>query len=363
MQNKTVVTFKQRAVLAQSSALALATGLLFSSDTALAQSFEATGTVVEGSATIIEGTGTTDVTVNSNSAVIDWDPFDDSGFGDILFQQNGTTATFTNGTGVTDFAVLNRILPVNPNSRIVFDGTVISRIQDGMGGSVAGGTVFFYTPGGIVIGANATFDVGNLGLTTAEPVTDGFGNFMFGDQVIFQNADPNSLIEIQQGAVIDALSEGSYVAMFAPRIRQAGDVYVNGQAVYAAGEAGSITFSPDGLFDIQIDVGSEAGFGSIEHSGSTGGPASSGAGDNHRIYMVAIPKNTSMTMVIQGGSQLGFDIAQSASMEGETVVLAAGYNVTAGEIEELPNPAALGNSFLTIDNNNGPMPGDRKSVV
>ena len=356
MSTKTDVKIKQSNVLAQSSALALATGMLFSANAAYAQSFEGSGVVVEGSATITTSPGTTDVTVESNSAVIDWTPTDNNGFGDILFQQDGTTATFINGSGITDYAVLNRILPADPGRRVIFDGAVISRIQDGMG-STPGGTVFFYTPGGIVIGSNAVFDVGNLGLTTAAPLTDGNGNFIINDTVQFQNADSATAIDIQAGAFIDALSEGSYVAMFAPRIRQAGEIYVNGQAVFAAGEAGSITFSPDGLFDIQIDVGSEAGFGSIEHIGSTGGPASSGAGDNHRIYMVSIPKNTSMTMAIQGGSQLGFDIAQSATMDGNVVVLSAGHNVVGGEIEQAPNPAALGNSFINIDNISGPLVG------
>ncbi len=326
------MAYKNHAALTQSSALALATGLMLASSPAQAQSFLAEGTVVEGSATITEGIDTTDITVDSDSAVIDWAPFDDSGIGDVFFQDFGTTATFTNGTGITDFAVLNRILAVDPTSRIILNGNIISRIQDGMGGSVPGGTVFFYTPGGIIIGADAVIDVGNLGLTTAEPLTDGMGNFIVGDTVDFQQADGFSDISIEQGAQIDALSEGSYVALFAPRIVQDGEINVNGQAAFVAAEAGTITFSPDGLFDIQVDVGTDAGFGAIEHSGSTGGPASMGMGDNHRIYMVTVAKNTAATLLIQGGSELGFDIAGSASMDGETVVLSGGYNITVGDI-------------------------------
>ncbi|MEP3421670.1 MAG: hypothetical protein ABJN35_08050 [Erythrobacter sp.] len=326
------MAYKNHLALTQSSALALATGLLLASNPAHAQSFLGEGTVVEGSATITESIDATDITVESDSAVIDWEPFDDSGIGDIFFQDFGTTATFTNGTGVTNFAVLNRILPADGFSRIVLNGNIVSRIQDGMGGSVPGGTVFFYTPGGIVIGADAVIDVGNLGLTTADPMTDGMGNFIIGDTVDFQQADGFSDITIEQGARIDALSEGSYVALFAPRIVQDGEINVNGQAAFVAAEAGTITFSPDGLFDIQVDVGTDAGFGAIEHSGSTGGPASLGMGDNHRIYMVAVAKNTAATLLIQGGSELGFDIAGSASMDGETVVLSGGYNITVGDI-------------------------------
>jgi hypothetical protein len=326
------VAYKNHATLNQSSALALATGLMLASSPAQAQSFQGESFIVEGSATVTIGVDTTDVSVETDSAVIDWVPFDDSGIGDIFFQDPGTTATFTNGTGITNFAVLNRILPIDPTSRIILNGNIVSQIQDGMGGSVTGGTVFFYTPGGIIIGANAVIDVGNLGLTTSAPLTDGNGNFIIGDTVDFQQSDGFSDITIEQGAQINALQEGSYVALFAPRIVQDGDIAVNGQAAFVAAEAGTITFSPDGLFDIQVDVGTDAGFGAIEHSGSTGGPASTGAGDNHRIYMVAVAKNTAATLLIQGGSELGFDIATSASMDGEAIVLSGGYNITVGDI-------------------------------
>ncbi|MFU7529169.1 beta strand repeat-containing protein [Qipengyuania sp. ASV99] len=343
------MAYKSQLKLSQCSALALSTGLMLAAGTAQAQSFQGTGVVVEGSATIVEGTGTTDITLQSSSAVIDWTPDDNDPlpFTDILFQAPGTTATFTNDVGVTDFAVLNRILPSEITRRIILDGNIISRIQDGIG-STPGGTVFFYTPGGIVIGGNAVFDVGNLGLTTAEPMTDGMGNFIVNNQVAFQQSQSGVEIVIDPGAVINALSEGSYVAAFAPRILQFGDIAVNGQAALVAGEAGTITFSPDGLFDIQVTVGTDSS-SAIEHYGITGGPGSSGAGDNHRVYMVAIPKNNGVTMLIQGGTELGFDIAQSASLDGDVVVLSAGQNITAGQIEGFP--AGFGSAGIFISNN------------
>jgi len=326
--------FKTDTKLAQTSALALATGLMFAASPAQAQSFEGTGNVVEGSATITTGPGTTDITVESTSAVIDWTPTDNAiGAGDILFQQDGTTATFINDPSITDFAVLNRILPADASRRIIFDGNVVSRLQDAMGAQTTGGTVWFYTPGGIIIGSNATFDVGNLGLTTAAPVTDGNGNFMdFNNRVQFQQANAGSAIEILPGAAIDAIAEGSYIAMFAPRIQNSGNIRINGQAALVAGEAGSITFSPDGLFDIQVDIGTDEGLG-ILSSGEITGPASTGPGDNHRIYMVAVPKNNAVTLLIGGGSDLGFDIATGASADGEAVVLSAGYNIIVGNID------------------------------
>lgn len=113
-------------MLTRCSALALSTSLAFMSGNAYAQAFNGTGTVAEGSATIVEGAGTTEVTVQSSSAVIDWTPTDNTiqNFVDIQFQDPGTTATFTNDQAITDFAVLNRILPLT--SPGAFDLTVIS---------------------------------------------------------------------------------------------------------------------------------------------------------------------------------------------------------------------------------------------
>ncbi|MEL7519415.1 MAG: hypothetical protein AAFN48_10725, partial [Pseudomonadota bacterium] len=336
-------------MLTRCSALALSTSLALMSGAVHAQSFNGQGLVVEGDAIIIEGSDTTTITVETQSAVIDWTPDDDqiSNFVEIAFQDAGTTATFTNGTGISDFAVLNRILPSDVTRAIRLDGNIVSQIQDGMG-TVTGGTVFFYTPGGIVIGPNASIDVGALGLTTAAPVTDGDGNFIIGDQVQFQQSRNDVAIQVEAGAQINALNEGSYVALFAPRIGQFGDINLNGQAALVAGEAGTITFSPDGLFDIEVTIGTEQ-FNAIDHRGSTGGPASSGAGDNHRAYLVAVAKNDAISMAINGGSELGFDVAGAASMDGNTVVLSSGYNIVDGQIDGLQAGGNVGGITINTD--------------
>ena len=82
----------------------------------------------------------------------------------------------------------------------------------------------------------------------------------------------------------------------------------------------TISFSPDGLFSIQVDTGTTDSNG-IEFTGTITGPASSGPGDYHRAYLVAVPKNTALTMLIRGGSNLGFDIAGAADVVGNAVVL------------------------------------------
>ncbi|MFC4295343.1 hypothetical protein ACFO0A_09790 [Novosphingobium tardum] len=337
-----MLTDRSRRSLTLVSTFALATALVVGSNVAHAQSFNGSSTVFSGGATVTTGSGTTNVTVTTPQAVIDWSPTDTAiGGGPIAFQSAGTTATFTNDPAMTaSFAVLNRIVPTDPTRAIVFDGNVVSRLQTGAA-SVPGGTVFFYSPGGIVVGANAVFDVGNLGLTTASPLVDGAGNWYNGNTVQFQQAVSGTAVTIAQGAQINATSNGSYVAAFAPIVTQAGAIAVNGQAALVGAEAGTITFSPNGLFDIQIAVGSDGdGAFSVRHQGSTTGGASTGAGDNRRVYLVTAAKNNLITMAIERGSTLGFDVASAADVVGNAVVLSAGHNVTGGQIAGAAGGAA-----------------------
>ncbi|NQX94595.1 MAG: hypothetical protein HRT64_06710 [Erythrobacter sp.] len=232
---------------------------------------------------------------------------------------------------------------------IKLDGNIVSQIQRGMG-SANGGIVFLYTLGGIIIGSNATIDVGNLGLKTAAPVTDGNGNFIANNQVQFQQSRSDAFIKINPGAQIDALNEGSYVALSSPQITQGGAIAVNGTAALVAGEAGTITFNPDGLFDIEVSVCTN-NTNAIDHCGMTGGPGPSGEDDNHRAFLVAVPKNNAITLAINSGTQLGFDVDQSASMDGDVVVLSTGHNIAGGEIDATPTDGA--DAFLGFGSADG----------
>jgi filamentous hemagglutinin family protein len=130
--------------------------------------FQGNPSVVLGSATITRGTTDT-IEVNGAETVINWTPGDTSGTGAIDFLPAGLTAQFRNNpnlSGLTDYTVLNRILPVDgsglPVSRVVaFNGTVQSQLY----GS-AGGNIWFYAPGGIIAGPTSVFNVGSLVLTS-----------------------------------------------------------------------------------------------------------------------------------------------------------------------------------------------------
>ncbi len=352
--------------LVRSSAIALSFGCIAigAMDRGSAQSFNGTPNVVAGQVDqFLTGSGTTDILINGATpqVVIDWTPSDTTaGPGAIAFQNVGTTTTFSR-IGGSDFAVLNRILPAGAASgrSVLLDGSIQGRVSTG----TPGGRIYFYTPNGLIIGPNAQIDVGALGLTTSNiQYTTGFGGgFITGtgsDTVVFTGANPGSFVTVQPAAQINAtqLNLNNYVAILAPYIQQGGTINVNGSTALIAAEAGTMTWS-NGLFDVQVSTGTDgdATHQAIFHLGSTGGPASGGAGDLHRIYTVAVPKNTAITTLIASGSSLGFDIAGAADVAGNAVILTGGYDIVGGSI--VPSSGAGGgtsnvqvtNSAVTSD--------------
>ncbi|MGB3711689.1 MAG: hypothetical protein WA985_08375, partial [Erythrobacter sp.] len=256
---------------------------------ASAQAINATEDVVAGTASrILTGMGTEDIEVESDFAIIDWTPFVGQQGDAFDFLPTDNTVTFRNSGEIfnADFAVLNRILPDLNGNMVVFDGTVLSRIFDAQGvnpDGVAGGTVAFYSPTGIMIGSSAVFDVGNLILTSLEPDDANFADFATnGAPLLLGTGDaaPQS-ITVQPNAQFVATAENSYLAMVSAQIQMFGTTDINGSQAYVGGEVVSLTVS-NGLFDIAIPVGSSVDT-PIEFNGDIGGPSSTGVGDNHLI--------------------------------------------------------------------------------
>jgi filamentous hemagglutinin family protein len=304
--------------------LSCALGALSLAARAEAQAFNGNPTTIAGTVSYDRATpGVETISLDSSSAIIRWDP--NVGGNPLVFLPAGRTATFVNGISNSNFAVLNRI---QTNVPIRFDGTVISRLVDaGTGTSAPGGTVIFESPGGIIVGPKALFDVGNLILTTLTVATDAGNNFIDATGALHFSGGAKAGVTIESGGQILANSQGSYVGLIAPVIQQGGTVRVNGSIAYVAAE--DVEFRVNaGLFDIIVKAGSQNPF-PLTHTGATGGPASTGAGDVHRIYMVAVPKNTAITAILQGN--VGFDPAVVAGVENGAIVLSAGYSVVGGE--------------------------------
>ncbi|UYH54155.1 hypothetical protein N6L26_08780 [Qipengyuania sp. SS22] len=298
---------------------------------ARADAFNGAPTIVRGTVDIDRSVTDVDTfTITSATAVLDWFPFEDDQGNALTFLPNGATAYFQDGPGQGGFAVLNRILPSTNGDVVVFQGSVISRLQDANGGFSTGGTVAFYSPTGILVGGTAVFDVGQLLLTTLDADLDSFESYAAGGALELTGTQGSTAgISITPGAQITAAGEGSYFVTAAPQISMQGNANINGSTAYIAGEQVNLTYN-SGLFDIEIPVGTSVAT-PIDHRGVTGGPSSLGAGDNHVIYMVARAVNDPITMLLRGN--LGFDTAVSAGVDNGDIILSAGYDVFGRDVE------------------------------
>lgn len=282
------------------------------------------------------GTKTDTVVVIASEALLDWNATSSTG----IFLPEGNTLRFDGGG--EDYTVLNRVT----SSQFGGPLSIAGRVE-----SESNGKVWFYNPGGWVVGSTGVFDVGSLVLTsspiTVDPATDTVSR-LFGDngEIRFGAApDAASSVTIAGGAQINANSaSGSYVAMVAPRVSQGGTVRVDGSAAYVGADAATITIN-NGLFDIVVDSGSEDSTG-VSHTGTTTGPAANFSDPNHRIYLVAVPKNQAMTAVVSGS--LGYAAATNAQFDVDgSIVLSAGYNVAG---QSVPTDTPVGaNASLSIE--------------
>ncbi|WP_333605249.1 hypothetical protein [Novosphingobium sp.] len=319
-----------------------------------AQSFAGTGTITQGSATITTSSGRTDIAVNSGQVLIDWTTSAPAS-GTTIFQPAGTTATFaSSGFSAVpgDYVVLNRVTPVDAlgaptNAMIQFNGTVNSTLA-----GLPGGKIWFYSPNGIIVGPTASFNVGGLVLTT-NPIDVTGGFFGSKGEIRFRGATGSTgLIQIQPGASIKAspnpqlTGDQAYIAMVAPRIEQGGTVNADGPIGYIAAEDADITINA-GLFDIFVNAGTTDSNG-IVHTGTTTGAASAGTADPRTIYMVAVPKNDGLTMLLNGN--IGYAPAASASNDGAAVILSAGHGLNFDSGNPLSNPANIAIGDATFSN-------------
>lgn len=320
---------KQR--LLASCAIAAGLAALAMGGPALAQ-VAGSGSIVSGSGTITPpGPGATTVTTTSPQAIVHWTPTDTAPTGAAIdFLPTGNTLNFV-GTG--SYTVLNRFVDGSGGSiarQIALNGTVNSYVGSTTG--PRGGNIWFYNAGGILIGATGVINVGSLVLTANDINTTG-GLFGPGGTIRFNGASGSQSAITVNGTInadVPGNPGGSYVALVAPRVVQAGTVRVDGSVAYVAAEQADIRIN-NGLFDINVLVGAEGGT-AITHTGTTTGPAhQQGDVDQSRIYMVAIPKNDAVTMLVSG--QIGYDDAVSAQVDPDgAVVLSAGYNIVGGQI-------------------------------
>ena len=301
-------------LLATASVSAAALALVTLPQQARAQSaVNATPTGVN--ATVTQSAAFDQVTVTGSQATVDW-ALNPTGVSSGVFLNGGTQLDFQ-GSG--SYTVLNRVNPMTLTGTLALNGSVTSS---------AGGKIWFYNPGGWVVGASGSIDVGSLVLTSNPITVDNDGNpgalNLYGakGEIRFGQATAGS--SVTNNGTISARNDNSYVALVAPRVVQAGSVTTNGITAYAAVGAADVTIN-NGLFDIVVTSGTGDTQG-VVHTGTTDRFAqNSSSATPQGIYLVAVPKNDAMTMLVSGN--IGYNSASSASQAGGKIVLSAGYDL------------------------------------
>jgi hypothetical protein len=321
---------------------------------ARAQGVNGSGVVTSGSGVITSpNPTTTQVNTSGQQTIIRWRPTDTAvNGGPINFLPAGNTLTFIGN--VPGYTVLNRFLGVDPatglpipiSRQIALNGTV-SSFTNVTGVNQPGGNIWFYNAGGLLIGASGVINVGSLVLTANDIDTTG-GLFGFGGTIRFRGgAGSTATVQIDTGAQVNVGGTGvgdAYMAVVAPRVVQRGLVEADGSVAYVAAEQADIRIN-NGLFDINVLAGAEGGT-VIDHSGVTTGTAQRDAdGRDSRIYMVAMPKNDAVTMLVAG--QIGYRDPVTAQVEPNGAIrLAAGFNMFGGELTQNPGSTTAANMVV-----------------
>ena len=233
---------------------------------AAAQGFAGTAAVTHGSASFNVSGNVQTVSIPTTSPVttINWTPTDTASSASvngapINFLPAGNTVSYVGAAanGVT-YTVLNRIIPSDQTRTVGFYGTVDSTPNT---------RLWFYSPGGMLIGKSANFYVGGLVLTAGDPVTDGTGNFITTTTnangtttdsfSVAAAAGSTSAITIAKGATISAVNSGqsNYIVAIAPQINQGGNISVAGSAALVAAESATFAVDSTGLFNISVTAG------------------------------------------------------------------------------------------------------------
>lgn len=183
------------------------------------------GVVRSGSGSVTQNGKEMTIRQDSGRLAMDWTGFSVGKDETVRFQQPGK-----------DALALNR---VTGNQQSVIDGSLLSN-----------GHVLLVNPNGVVIGKNASIDVGGLVASTAQ-VKD---NFMkeFGN-----STGPFSLGGVSDGKIINEgtiQAEGGLVALHAAKVENSGTISnTGGSAVLAAADTLTLTPDADGKLNFTVD--------------------------------------------------------------------------------------------------------------
>jgi filamentous hemagglutinin family protein len=181
------------------------------------------GKVVAGQAAISQSGARMDITQTSRRAAIDWQKFDIGAQAEVRFAQPDRQSV-----------ALNRVLGQDASA-------IHGKLQ-------ANGQVFLLNPNGVLFGPKAKVDVGGLVATSMRLSNE---NFMAGRHD-FKRDGKGAVVN--QGEI--GASEGGYIALLAPEVRNEGILTARlGTVALAAGDAATLEIGAEGRLSVRLDPG------------------------------------------------------------------------------------------------------------
>lgn len=288
------------------------------------------GVVRSGSGSVTQNGKEMTIRQDSGRLAMDWTGFSVGKDETVRFQQPGK-----------DALALNR---VTGNQQSVIDGSLLSN-----------GHVLLVNPNGVVIGKNASIDVGGLVASTAQ-VKD---NFMkeFGN-----STGAFSLGSVSDGKIINEgtiKAEGGLVALHAAKVENSGTISnTGGSAVLAAADTLTLTPDADGKLNFTVDgkaaEASALNKGAITADGGTIVMTADSASDvmstvvnnSGNLQAKTLRKNEKGQILLEGGDKGQVEVSGTLDASGTEDGQSAGNIKVIGEktiVHDRTNLLARGN--------------------
>lgn len=274
-----------------------------------------------GQPVIATGAGAVRVDLNAPRTIIDWASFNLTAAerADFVFDQRS-------------WIVVNRVT----GSAINIDGRVFAGQAANLNAALPatpGGNVWFYSPQGVIFGANARVDVGGLMATSAAPNTAQFltpGN----NNITFTGTGAGGSVTVAGGAQFNATA---HIAFAAPRVATSAGSAVTvsdyGSALYLGADTFELQFFPTFNDDLSLFtfIVPNRGAGTANPQAlSIAGQTTSGT-----IYLAAYSRGAVASELINAPGLL---TARSSFAEYGQVTITTGRNVILGQPGPGDNP-------------------------
>jgi len=178
------------------------------------------GQVVAGQSAITQNGNQLTIVQGSDKSIINWQSYNIGSHAEVNYIQNNANAIS-----------VNRVVTGDPSA-------IFGKLN-------SNGQVWLINPNGVLFGQGAQVNVGGLLATTLNIADDDFmsGKYQF-------TGSTGSVVNM--GAI--TASQGGYVAMLAPEVRNEGVISaMQGTVAMAAGNAITLDFSGSGLINVQVD--------------------------------------------------------------------------------------------------------------